>query len=99
MCVCVFGEGQGQLHSCLLAWQCLLVSKVLSRRIHGSCLEGGVMLQWELGSEALLGAAGSQPQNIAWDQGEAQGLSHVLGGTEPAGHQPQMVVPAVTQGK
>ena len=33
------------------------------------------MLQWELGSEALLGAAESQPQNIAWDQGEAQGLS------------------------
>ena len=50
-----------------------------------------------VGRGALFGVAGSQPQKHCLGPGEAQGLSDELGGTEPAGHQPQMAAPAVTR--
>jgi len=54
------------------------------------------MLQWELGSEVLPGAAGSHPKTLPGIGGRCR-VSDVLGGTEPAGHQPQMAAPAVTR--
>lgn len=69
VCICVCGEGPGQLHSCLLAWQCLPVSKAASRHVHGSCLEGGTLVERESGERCCMGQSGLTPGTLPWTRG------------------------------